>query len=207
MESHVRGDPSLRDVAEDYVQRYVGEFDFVLDCRERLRSGRSLTTSQIRALLNCMRADPNVLQLPVPAPNRTSDDESVAQVIRLPVSYQRETSSPNRQRYVDLRTRWHREFGISQHKAARVVHRIDQRSIIRYYGRATQLSYDERFDVMLRWWCGSSVPRVPNARRQLNVELLDAIDADALVSGNSCWSYCKGCTRLWEYRTSSEVIV
>lgn len=63
----VRGDESLRDLAEDYVQRYTGDFEPLVDAQEALAKGEELTVAMVRKVLNSMRHDRNwYSKMPVP---------------------------------------------------------------------------------------------------------------------------------------------
>lgn len=182
----VRDDANLVDVAESYVQRYTGDFSFLLDCRERLVVGGGLTVSQVRGVLNCMRSDPRVGHLP--APRR--EPMVGAKIIQLP------TRVTHKQRpfpYMNLQVRWKHEFGISTHKQARVVHRVRRDSGIRYYLHATESPFHERFKSRLRWVC------VPG-HRNTEVELLSAHDVELLIESHTNWKRCGTCARsphLW----------
>lgn len=64
----VREDENLTDAAIDYLERYQGEFDFLVDCKMRIANGSGLNVGMIRGVLNCMRHDPRVKNLPEPLP-------------------------------------------------------------------------------------------------------------------------------------------
>lgn len=64
----VRLNPAFYAVAVDYVFDYQGEFQYLLDCRERITSGGALTVGMVRGVLNCMRTDPRAPILPEPLP-------------------------------------------------------------------------------------------------------------------------------------------
>lgn len=65
----VREDAHLTALAEEYLEEYSGEFEFLIDCKMRLASGMDLTVGMIRGVLNCMRVDPRLkIQLPDPRP-------------------------------------------------------------------------------------------------------------------------------------------
>lgn len=64
----VRENEELFERAIEYVQEYTGEFEYLIDMKMRVASGVDLTTPMIRGILNCMRHDPRVLDLPVPLP-------------------------------------------------------------------------------------------------------------------------------------------
>lgn len=62
----VRENPDFQMIVVDYLQKYQGEFDFLVDMKMRLGAGYDLTVGMIRGVLNCMRHDPRVTGLPEP---------------------------------------------------------------------------------------------------------------------------------------------
>lgn len=65
----VRENPDFESLAEEYLENYEGEFDFLVDCKMRVASGRHLSTGMVRGVLNCMRVDPRLpYDLPEPLP-------------------------------------------------------------------------------------------------------------------------------------------
>ncbi len=56
-DADVRADISLIELAYEYLDTYPGEFDPLVRAQDVVRSGRPLTTPQIRVVLNCMRND------------------------------------------------------------------------------------------------------------------------------------------------------
>lgn len=62
----VRDNPSLRQIAEDYLEQYTGEFEFLVDLKMRAALDYDLTDPMVRGVLNCMRNDPRVVDLPEP---------------------------------------------------------------------------------------------------------------------------------------------
>ena len=56
-DADVRADTSLIELAYEYLDTYPGEFDPLVRAQDVVRSGRPLTTPQIRVVLNCMRND------------------------------------------------------------------------------------------------------------------------------------------------------
>jgi hypothetical protein len=57
----------MRHFVESYLERYHGEFEFLIDCKMRVAEGYTLSTGMVRGVLNCMRNDPRVKGLPAPA--------------------------------------------------------------------------------------------------------------------------------------------
>jgi hypothetical protein len=64
----VRENADLIDRAYAYVEAYTGEFQYLIDMKMRIASGSTLTTPMVKGVLNCMRADPRVTDLPQPLP-------------------------------------------------------------------------------------------------------------------------------------------
>lgn len=62
----VRENPDFYGAAVNYLVEYEGEFQFLIDCKMRVASGMDLTTGMVRGILNCMRVDPRVKNLPEP---------------------------------------------------------------------------------------------------------------------------------------------
>lgn len=64
----------------EYIERYTGEFEYLIDMKMRLAQGYDLTTPMLRGVLNCMRHDPRVTGLPTPLP----PEEGVVVELRAP---------------------------------------------------------------------------------------------------------------------------
>lgn len=62
----VRENDALVEAAVEFLENYHGEFEFLIDCKMRLSAGGDLSVGMIRGVLNCMRADPRVRNLPEP---------------------------------------------------------------------------------------------------------------------------------------------
>lgn len=62
----VRNNPDFYGIVVNYLVDYPGEFQFLIDCKMRIASGMDLTTGMVRGVLNCMRVDPRVKDLPEP---------------------------------------------------------------------------------------------------------------------------------------------
>jgi len=60
------GGEQLYQRVEDYLTYYEGEFAFLIDCKMRLAQGQGLHIGMVRGVLNCMRVDPRVRNLPDP---------------------------------------------------------------------------------------------------------------------------------------------
>lgn len=64
----VRENPDFEEVVLEYLSRYQGEFDYLVDMKMRHAAGMDLTVGMIRGVLNCMRHDPREKNLPTPLP-------------------------------------------------------------------------------------------------------------------------------------------
>jgi hypothetical protein len=64
----VRENQNFYQTVIDYLDTYEGEFDFLVDCKMRVAMDRDLTVGMVRGVLNCMRHDPRVTDLPEPLP-------------------------------------------------------------------------------------------------------------------------------------------
>lgn len=181
--------PELEAVAKQYVHAYTGSFQFLLDCADRLRDGYGLTTTQVRTVLNAMRADPRVRVLPVPtAPARPTtvviydDSDDDARYLR-PVRV--------RPPYIELPARWHHDFGISTHRRAEVIHKmVHFKCSVTYYPHATQHRFHDRFRVRIAWACGAGLPGVQNRNssqytEEWPIRLLTTDEATELLETNA----------------------
>lgn len=64
----VRESEELVERALEYVRNYTGEFQYLIDMKLRVAQEGDLTTPMIRGVLNCMRHDPRITDLPTPLP-------------------------------------------------------------------------------------------------------------------------------------------
>lgn len=64
----VRENDDLEERAYEYLDNYTGEFQFLVDAKMRLEMEEELPTPIIRGVLNCMRIDVRVTDLPAPLP-------------------------------------------------------------------------------------------------------------------------------------------
>lgn len=56
-DADVRADDELVELAHEYVEAYFGDFEPLVHARLALEYGRTLTTVEVRKVLNCMRND------------------------------------------------------------------------------------------------------------------------------------------------------
>jgi hypothetical protein len=73
----VRDHPGYRQAVERYLEGYTGEFGFLVDMKMRAANDVDLTTGMVRGVLNCMRHDPRVTDLPAPTSEDFDDVENV----------------------------------------------------------------------------------------------------------------------------------
>jgi hypothetical protein len=64
----VRENPDMQLAVIQYLEQYEGEFEFLIDMKMRIASDYDLTVGMVRGVLNCMRHDPRVTNLPEPMP-------------------------------------------------------------------------------------------------------------------------------------------
>lgn len=62
----VRENPDFYGRVHNYLVDYSGDFQFLVDCKMRIMSGIELPVGMVRGVLNCMRIDPRVTNLPEP---------------------------------------------------------------------------------------------------------------------------------------------
>jgi hypothetical protein len=73
----VRRNPNLWGAAVEFLADYQGEFPFLRDCKARVEADIPLTVGMIRGVLNCMRVNPRVRDLPAPISLREEFDGDV----------------------------------------------------------------------------------------------------------------------------------
>lgn len=178
-DAQVRADPDLFvTLALAYLQDYTGEFDLLRSYQVRLQNGHELTVPMIRAVLNCMRFDASVPNMPEPQQReaRVIDFVSKAERKRKPAQ-----ASP-RPAFIDLPTRWKMRYGISHWVTARSVHVVHPESVIRYYPHTGE------FDCRLHWWC-----KTPWSMANLSIiELLSDEEAKHVLTVPR-WNLCGTC--------------
>jgi hypothetical protein len=80
-ERDVRDNPEYVRKAYSYLEQYTGEFPYLIDMKMRLGQGMDLTYAMVKGVLNCMRNDPRVQNLPEPKQDFEAD------VIPMPERY------------------------------------------------------------------------------------------------------------------------
>lgn len=76
-DQHVRANPELWRRAVQYLDEYTGDFEFLVKARRVLAQGGKLRTPVVRGILNCMRYDVDVQDLPEPDELPTCSDKAV----------------------------------------------------------------------------------------------------------------------------------
>lgn len=69
----VRENDGLEERVYQYLEGYCGEFQFLVDAKMRLEYDGELPTPIIRGVLNCMRVDVRVTDLPKPLPYQPAE--------------------------------------------------------------------------------------------------------------------------------------
>lgn len=65
----VRENEDFQVMVYKYLDKYDGEFEFLVSCKQRAALGMSLTVGMMRGVLNCMRTDPRLpFEMPDPMP-------------------------------------------------------------------------------------------------------------------------------------------
>lgn len=88
------GGEELYQKVVNFLERYEGEFTFLIDCKMRLAQGMDLHVGMVRGVLNCMRVDPRETDLPEPI-LPTAD----AEVIEMPKRKVRKLKSCDREEF------------------------------------------------------------------------------------------------------------
>jgi hypothetical protein len=125
----------MRHFVESYLERYHGEFEFLIDCKMRVAEGYTLSTGMVRGVLNCMRNDPRVKGLPAPLPP-LEDDADVIELrgprgfrARRPEVFsarEPEIVIPREYRPYHADTKAHVNFTYAISKSLSMLHRIDR---------------------------------------------------------------------------------
>jgi hypothetical protein len=216
-DSDVERDPSLREIAEEYVADYTGRFLPVLQAKERMKQGVSLDVTHIRLVLNAMRSDMTISGMPEPSATVTPIRKGVNYTIQAdsvfeePNDFPRQMSeydivNPDRPVVLDRWLRVKRDYGTSWVRNALNIHIVDHaNSKIRWhsswnsslpdrYGKYGKGNYDfanRAPDVRIRYLCSSF------AKSTMHMELLMLETAQLLVS-KGIRKQCKQCWTIKE---------
>jgi hypothetical protein len=180
-DAHVRANRELyEELAQTYLQHYSGEFDLLLSYQQRVELDGELTVPMIRATLNCMRFDAQVVNMPKP-PTKTFDADVVD--IKKPHRHLTVIKKP-RYRYIKLHTTWNKTYCASLWSSACRVHRVHPDSHFEWD------TTEKKFVCKLWWTCKSSWDHA-----RFPFELLDNADA-ARLAALSGWAFCRKCATL-----------
>lgn len=183
----------LRALAIKYVNSYTGSFTLPIAARDRVARGDELSVTHVRAVLNCMRADPNVKRLPgieMRATHGADRDTSCALHTSRSDRHERVVRRPS---FIHLPAAWHYPYVMSTHTLARVIHALHQtKSTIVYYPHASG-AFHEKFHVRLAYVCSVSVAGYRD--RYPNVAFLTEQRAHELIASGERRS-CPACARL-----------
>jgi len=144
----VREDPTLTELAYDYLRSYGGDYEYLVDCKEALHFRQDLTTAQIRGVLNCMRHDVHAraaMPKPIfepfqPRPRRQHPPK--LQVVR-------EVYRPN---VIELKAHFKGTYVTSTHRQAKKSHLLDhERSALLYYPHIARFMPD------VKLYCSAAV--------------------------------------------------
>lgn len=218
-DSDVRADASLRTLAESYLRTYAGTFDFLLETKRLVDLNWPINTPTIRGVLNCMLADPTVVNMPVPAKQVFDAGEQREQeaIKPPPTTYGRKV--PYR---VPLKVKWNYRYGISNHVQAKAIHALDvKRSNVAWYPQSTFNDGEREYVWQVYWKCASYMSYTNPFGK---IVLLDDEQVSIALKFNSIkldrgqvpdeasikwvgfreWKLCKTCVRLTGQLSRSE---
>ena len=160
-DADVRGDMELRVLAVKYLRQYHGNFEFLVSCKQALLDGQALKEGTIRGILNCMLADPNVINMPEPAKSMFDAGEAGRFIIvtgPAPVEYKLEMKKTVETRYpyfprrIKTSTKINYAYGLSLAAQACLIHVVDRdRSGLFMY--AAPDPFKNKFMWELYWKC------------------------------------------------------
>lgn len=173
-----------------YVNTYTGDFPTLIAMRDRLIRGEKLTVTHVRTVLNCMRADPNISQLPKIDTNVDLNVETITVSKRERSTYTRVKQRPP---FIVLPVAWRHTYVMSTHKTAQVIHILNVKtSTITYYPHASG-AFHTKFKAHLHYLCSTFVGDYRNGYS--NIAFLSIERAYELIDvGERRW--CATCPRL-----------
>lgn len=182
-DENVRRDPhGLTTAAENYLEQYYGEFPLLVQYKQLLKAGRTLTVPMVRATLNFMRFDP-VASATLPSSQNVIPVDFVDRVKR--------NQEPVRPVAIEVIAKcWNFPYGISTHKTATAVHLISYDSGWRVYTES------QRWVPRVRWFCKRWHDMSRREDKGPNIELMDKHEALFLVTCVPGWKWCGSCERL-----------
>lgn len=156
----VKRDPGLGVIARHYLLDYHGSFSFLVEAKRNLQN---LNVATIRGVLNCMRSDSNVINLPEPKgktfdASLLKDDEVIEQEEMQRIEEENllvRLGTP-----VSLNVKWKRPYGVMNHIQASVIHTLDPtRSGLMYLPGATLdlgVTVEPDYKWGITWFCKPS---------------------------------------------------
>lgn len=147
----VRTHPDLIEIAHQFLRRYQGDWEFLVQCKNHLEAHNHLPMPTVRAVLNAMRANPEgAMFLPQTPTGRFSADGRVG--LGQPPMQTFLKAVPARPVYIVVNTTWKMPYLLSTHKIAQVYHVLrPEYCELRWY---TQLGV---FVPKLHVWCGKYI--------------------------------------------------
>lgn len=165
---------SLVDTAYNYLKDYAGDYHVLLEYKALLEENGHLSLSQWRAVLNCMVIDPALHEIHRRLPGLRSSTRR---------KKKEEKWRPAR---IEMRSKINYEFGISNHKLARVIHLVNPvGSGVTWYPHIDQL------EAKVRWYCAAYGTRT-------GIILLKPEEVFAMLRNDTRWDYCRTCKRVKE---------
>lgn len=180
-----RNRDALTALAVRYLQQYVGDFTPLLEAKQKVNSYSDLPVPMVRLVLNCMRVDPTVQNLPTPV--SVTFDATIKDLKKI---VPRRTI--HRPAYIRLTTKFKRPFGIHLGMKANRIHRVwETESHIRYYPAVGE------YNCRLRWHCKPSWQI-----KEANVKLIGRHEANHLIQYG--FAPCGTCEAYHSMRKNAE---
>ena len=190
----VKNDERLYQIALEYLGSYSGTFQVLIDMKRAYITGHRLNVVQIRTILNCMLADPFVVNMPVPEIRPFDASAVMLTNYRGSFGADEEDAQPRRPLMMMLRSRIKVDFSTSMNKTAYKIHQVDHRKTpVVYRPLAPERSEPRgwsKFHVDVHHECGTHLS-------DSTIQLLDLETANRLVAeGKRSW--CHTCDRMSE---------
>lgn len=172
-DTDVRKDPTLAPIALRYLSEYNGDFEPLVSARALMMAGGRLRNVMIRTVLNCMRHDPSVVNLPVPVwktfdasrprrdpvPPATDPDEDWSGLDE----EEEFVPPPSTYKPVQLPLKWKVQFGVSNSVQAKLIHILDQdRSSLTWYPLGTTGWPNKEYIWRVLWACKPTYQAITN---------------------------------------------
>lgn len=171
-----------------YLRQYAGTFEVLTTLRDRALGGAQLPVPHVRLVLNCMRADVHVVNMPAPQRSALDATDVIREVPHTPFQLMPPSASRRtthrvtyRPARIELPAKWHYRHGMSTRERAQVIHVLNvKRSTITYFPLRTEQPYDRRFKVDIKWLCGAYVSGWSD--NYAHMRLIGAEEVQALIS-------------------------